>query len=100
MPEFSADRLPGMIPDSYDSVSLHSEEAERIINGEKEDYEDPSQINESNSNGMISLKKQKLLKYVEDNIIGHWTGFTGPFGRKRGESKFECFFAKHECFTE
>ncbi|KAJ8036031.1 Cysteine desulfurase 1, chloroplastic [Holothuria leucospilota] len=83
MPEFSADHLPGMIPDGYDSVSLNSEEAQRIFNGDKEDYEDPSHINESNSNGMISLKKQKLLKYVEDNIIGHWTGFTGPFGRKR-----------------
>lgn len=35
----------------------------------------------------------KLLKYVDDNIIGKNNAFLGPFGRRKGKgSKLQTFF--------
>lgn len=30
----------------------------------------------------------KLIKYIDDNIIGKHNAFLGPFGRRKGEALF------------
>jgi hypothetical protein len=32
----------------------------------------------------------RLLKFIEDNIVGKGVTFSGPFGRRKGK-RFECY---------
>lgn len=56
----------------------------------------------SSANSSSAPKKSedvaKLLKYIDDNIVGKNNAFLGPFGRRKGMSIFS--FSKQICFRQ
>lgn len=51
-----------------------------------EDY--PFRLNKQKSNTPLPKKNEevaKLIKYIDDNIVGKNNAFLGPFGRRKGE---------------
>ncbi|KAK9708679.1 hypothetical protein QE152_g27077 [Popillia japonica] len=62
----------------------------RKLNTFSEDY---LRLAKQKNNASTALKKSedvtKLLKYIDDNVIGKNNAFLGPFGRRKGR-KFVC----------
>lgn len=49
--------------------------------------ENPFRLNKQKSNASLPKKNEelaKLIKYIDDNIIGKNNAFLGPFGRRKG----------------
>lgn len=58
-----------------------------------EDY--PFRLSKQKSHPTLPKKNEevsKLIKYIDDNIVGKNNAFLGPFGRRKGEHKI-CFVA-------
>lgn len=75
--------LPGMIPEKINPDSFDLDEAERYLIGDTIGHETTAH-DERNRGALLSQRKQRLLRYVEENTIGHRSEFVGPYGRKRG----------------
>lgn len=54
-----------------------------------EDY--PFRLSKQKSHPTLPKKNEevsKLIKYIDDNIVGKNNAFLGPFGRRKGERKY------------
>jgi hypothetical protein len=36
----------------------------------------------------------KLIKYIDDNVVGKNTTFSGPYGRRKGKQRSACKFRR------
>ncbi|PIK46255.1 hypothetical protein BSL78_16883 [Apostichopus japonicus] len=82
MLEMTENILPGMIPEKINPDSFDLDEAERYLIGDTIGHETTAH-DERNRGALLSQRKQRLLRYVEENTIGHRSEFVGPYGRKR-----------------